>query len=156
KAAHLDWEMLRRMFLGKYPDFGEPLDATESGMLGPLFHEGAPAARKGRGGKSKAAESAPEKPRSGRGRGKAAKSAEQHQTAQHHAEDQLQREAESVRSQHDQLRNEAEQLAVSRAKMAAEMDGLREQLEAERRQLEVERQRAKEEIERVEARRAEL
>src|SRR5262249_16082951 len=41
RAAQLDWEMLHRMFLGKFPDFGEPVDAADGGMLGPLFADGA-------------------------------------------------------------------------------------------------------------------
>ena len=40
-AAELDWDMLRRMFLGKYPDFGEPVNAAETGILGALFHDAA-------------------------------------------------------------------------------------------------------------------
>ncbi len=37
RAARLDWEMLHRMHLGRFPEFGEPIDPSESGMLGPLF-----------------------------------------------------------------------------------------------------------------------
>ena len=39
RAARLDWEMLHRMFLGNFPDFGEPIDAAETGMLGALFQD---------------------------------------------------------------------------------------------------------------------
>jgi hypothetical protein len=35
-AVELDWEKLRRMHLGKFPAWGECVDATESGILGPL------------------------------------------------------------------------------------------------------------------------
>ena len=37
RAARLDWEMLHRMHLGRYPDLGEPIDPSQSGILGPLF-----------------------------------------------------------------------------------------------------------------------
>lgn len=37
RAARLDWEMLHRMRLGKYPDLGEPINPAESGILGPLY-----------------------------------------------------------------------------------------------------------------------
>ncbi|MEX2286060.1 MAG: hypothetical protein WD648_03160 [Planctomycetaceae bacterium] len=36
RGARLDWEMLHRMRLGKFPDFGEPINPVETGMLGPL------------------------------------------------------------------------------------------------------------------------
>jgi hypothetical protein len=37
RAARLDWEMLHRMRLGRFPDLGEPINPTESGILGPLY-----------------------------------------------------------------------------------------------------------------------
>src|SRR5580704_16166781 len=53
RAARLDWEMLHRMHLGKFPAVGEKVNPAESGILGPLF-------RKSAGGtKKKAAKSSP-------------------------------------------------------------------------------------------------
>jgi hypothetical protein len=37
RAARLDWEMLHRMRLGKFPDLGEPINPSETGILGPLY-----------------------------------------------------------------------------------------------------------------------
>ena len=39
RSARLDWEMLHRMCVGHFPDFGEPIDASENGLLGPLFQD---------------------------------------------------------------------------------------------------------------------
>src|SRR5580704_11250349 len=46
RAANLDWEMLHRMHLGKFPAVGEPVNPAESGMLGPLFRKHAAGSRK--------------------------------------------------------------------------------------------------------------
>src|SRR5579872_1088902 len=37
QAASLDWELLHRLLLGKFPECGEAVDSSESGLLGPLF-----------------------------------------------------------------------------------------------------------------------
>lgn len=39
RSARLDWELLDRMCLGRFPDFGEPVDPGETGVLGPLFQD---------------------------------------------------------------------------------------------------------------------
>ncbi|HEY3966869.1 MAG TPA: hypothetical protein VGM05_20070 [Planctomycetaceae bacterium] len=39
RMARLDCEMLHRMPLGHFPDFGEPIDAGEHGQLGALFQD---------------------------------------------------------------------------------------------------------------------
>ncbi len=46
RAARLDWEMLHRMHLGKFPAVGEKVNPAESGILGPLFRKGAAGARR--------------------------------------------------------------------------------------------------------------
>ncbi len=47
RSANLDFEMLRRMHLGKFPAVGEGINPSESGILGALF------TRSGRGTKRK-------------------------------------------------------------------------------------------------------
>lgn len=37
RAARLDWEMLHRMRLGKFPALGDAINPAPTGMLGPLF-----------------------------------------------------------------------------------------------------------------------
>src|SRR5580698_10630440 len=37
RPAKLDFEMLHRMHLGKFPGIGEPINPAETGILGPLF-----------------------------------------------------------------------------------------------------------------------
>jgi len=39
RSARLDWEALGRLSLGRFPDFGEAVDAGENGLLGPLFQD---------------------------------------------------------------------------------------------------------------------
>lgn len=164
RAATLDWEMLHRMYLGKYPGFGEPVDAAESGMLGPLFQD---AQRKSRAVSEAAAEVATEvkdKPRSTTGgRAKARKEPEQHvldddSAQQAKASDELKQQAETLKLQQEQLRHDAEQAAVDRAKLLSEVDALRGEVEAERRQLALEREEHKrlceshqQKVERIEA-----
>ncbi len=46
RAARLDWEMLHRMHLGKFPAVGEKVNPAENGILGPLFRKGAAGAKK--------------------------------------------------------------------------------------------------------------
>ncbi len=143
RAAHLDWETLHRMFLGKFPDFGEAVEASESGMLGPLFPDRPLVARETKrsadetapGDKSKAASN---------GKGKARKEPDQQRLLQERAQldqtaAQVQREGETVRQQQSQLRKDAEQVAAERARLIAEVDGLRNQVEAERRKLQADR-----------------
>src|SRR5580704_2897916 len=61
RAANLDWEMLHRMHLGKFPKVGEAVNPSEKGILGPLFArvEGASAKRTGKAAAKKPAEGAP-------------------------------------------------------------------------------------------------
>ena len=42
-AARADYDRLRSLNLGTYPDLGQPIDPTETGPLGPLWPEGPPA-----------------------------------------------------------------------------------------------------------------
>ncbi len=39
RIARADWELLGRMQLGRFPDFGEAVDPAENGALGPLFKD---------------------------------------------------------------------------------------------------------------------
>jgi hypothetical protein len=61
RPANLDWEMLRRMHLGKFPGIGEPVNPSEGGILGPLFcrPDSAPAKRNGAAKGSPKKQSAP-------------------------------------------------------------------------------------------------
>ncbi len=61
RAANLDWEMLHRMHLGKFPGVGEPVNPSEKGILGPLFSriEGASNKRGAKSPAKKQAEAAP-------------------------------------------------------------------------------------------------
>ena len=36
RAAQLDWDMASRLHLGRFPDLGDPVDPSETGILGPL------------------------------------------------------------------------------------------------------------------------
>lgn len=44
-AAQQDQEILRQLFLGRFPDLGDAIDPAESGLLGPLFPPSARPAR---------------------------------------------------------------------------------------------------------------
>lgn len=39
RSARNDWEKLHQMSLGNFPDFGEPIDPGENGLLGALFQD---------------------------------------------------------------------------------------------------------------------
>ena len=41
-AARADYDRLRSLNLGTYPELGQPIDPTETGPLGPLWPEGPP------------------------------------------------------------------------------------------------------------------
>ena len=143
RAAHLDWEMLHRMFLGRFPDFGEAVEASETGMLGPLFPDRHPAAQETKRSPDEAAPGDKTRTASG-GKGKTRKDSDQQRLLQERAQldqtaAQVQREVETVRQQQLQLRCDAEHVAADRARLLAEVDSLRDQVEAERRQLQADR-----------------
>jgi chromosome segregation ATPase len=172
RAARLDWEMLYRMFLGKFPGFGEPVDAAETGMLGALFQD---APRNSRAATEPVAEGGTavrERPKSSSaGKAKPRKEPEQHvldeesqsreqelREQQSRTATELEQQTETLKRQQDQLRQDAEQAAVDRAKLLAEVDALKAQVEADRKQLAVEREEHtrlceshKQKVERIEA-----
>jgi hypothetical protein len=157
-AAELDWDMLRRMFLGKYPDVGEPVEATETGILGALFNDAASSKRRESNADD---ETTVDVPKSRASRGKPRKDGESESAAQNQRPpselvEKLKREAASIREQQEQLRSEAEQLAIGRTKLVADMEDLRNQVEGERYQLETERRSLNDELERLAGRQSEF
>ncbi|HEY2249599.1 MAG TPA: hypothetical protein VGH74_01015, partial [Planctomycetaceae bacterium] len=147
RASRLDFEMLQRMFLGKFPDIGEAVEARESGILGALFtnrSRAAPNAGRGSGTAAAAEKSRTPSAESAGGKAKPRKDADQKRLVQERAQldqtaAQVQRDGEAVRQQQLQLRQDAEQIVADRARLVAEVDGLRSQVEGERRQLQLER-----------------
>jgi len=163
RAALLDWEMLQRMFLGKFPGFGEPVEAAESGILGPLFQDGnesvifqdakeVPDAPEGAStGNEPGAESeSPVKDRRKGGTGAKGKARKEKETEQHVLDEEsaelsqgmeeLKQQSEALKLQRDQLRQDVEQAAADRARILSEADAVRTQVDEDRRQLDVQRQ----------------
>jgi len=142
RAALLDWEMLHRMFLGKYPAFGEPVDAAESGMLGPLFQEPGKSPRPPALGGAAATDAKERSKSTTGGKDKSQKEPEQYvldEETKKGAEE-LKQQTEALKLEREQLRHDAEQAAVDRAKMLSEIDALRAGVEDDRRQVDAQRQ----------------
>jgi len=134
RSARLDWELLGQMPLGHFPDFGEPVDAGESGSLGPLFQD------LSRGSPSTATDSA----HRGKSSPSAAGSTGRHQSAEltaipgTGARAQQLVEFEGLRKQ---IEADRRQVQVDRAAFDAEKQSLQMQLLKELANLDRERQK---------------
>ncbi|MBI3864205.1 MAG: hypothetical protein HY290_20160 [Planctomycetia bacterium] len=151
RAVRLDREMLSRMFLGSFPDFGEPLDASETGMLGPLFQDlsrglGSPHQPGAADGKDKSKTS-------GTSRTRLRKVSEIEATPQASA---TPAQLAEIETQRRQIEAERLQVQTERARLATDrtaFDEMKRQLEAAKADSDRQRAQEQQQRERIEAER---
>lgn len=160
--AHLDWEMLHRMFLGKFPDCGDPVDASETGILGPLFQDQRQAEPQGSGQQLQAERTSLENDRDAlrrhvetleTERATLEKDREQHRQAVDRFEVERKTQAEQSAALQNRLQefeaNEARHRAAT-GKIEADRQAFEKEREAERAKLESDRDQHRQQIEKLE------
>ena len=146
RAANLDWEMLHRMHLGKFPGVGEPVNPSEKGILGPLFSRIEAPRTNGaaKAAAKKQAEAAP--PANAEAKPAAAEGPAIEEIKR--AVEEWHAKAEEWRERYETVRAEAAELEQAREALEADREALNTvNSELERRRTEVEREGARLQLE---------